>query len=121
MNSDAQFKKLEGGGTLSSILSNLQVGPACDYPADVAASGGKLAIVNLQPTPLDARADVVIRGACDQVMELLLSKLHLDIGLSCGIHELTREPCKSQKTGKPSWGPTDCRELTLFLVPHASA
>ncbi|GAQ81081.1 Putative sirtuin [Klebsormidium nitens] len=84
--------------------SSLRVAPACDYPADVAASGGNLAIVNLQPTPLDAKADVIIRRGCDQVMELLLSHLKSNVGLTCGFHEPMSELCESQVCGQALMG-----------------
>ena len=39
--------------------SSLRVGPACDFPGDVPANGGKLVIINLQRTPMDNRAELV--------------------------------------------------------------
>lgn len=41
--------------------SSLQVTPACELPMVALESGAELVIVNLQPTPFDARASVVIR------------------------------------------------------------
>lgn len=59
------------------------MGPACDYPSEVVARGGKLVIVNLQSTPLDGRADMVMRATCDHVMQLLVRNL----GLSMQLHQ----------------------------------
>ncbi|CAI5530197.1 unnamed protein product, partial [Closterium sp. Naga37s-1] len=39
--------------------SSLRVGPACNFPASVPRHGGRLVIINLQPTPIDARAELV--------------------------------------------------------------
>lgn len=40
--------------------SSLKVGPACDMPVKVAKNGGKLVIINLQRTPFDGRAALVL-------------------------------------------------------------
>jgi NAD-dependent SIR2 family protein deacetylase len=40
--------------------SSLKVGPACDMPVKVAKNGGKLVIINLQHTPFDSRAALVL-------------------------------------------------------------
>lgn len=44
------------------IGSSLEVAPASDLPLLALRNNAKLIIVNLQPIPLDNRADVVIRG-----------------------------------------------------------
>ena len=38
---------------------------------------GKLAIINLQPTPMDDRATVRLNGFCDDVMVKLMEKLDM--------------------------------------------
>ncbi len=50
-------------GLLLVVGSSLQVWPVAGLPADTARAGGALAIVNLDETPYDAVADVVVRGA----------------------------------------------------------
>ncbi|CAM6083989.1 unnamed protein product [Calypogeia fissa] len=55
--------------------SSLRVTPACDLPAKILGNGGRVVIVNLQNTPLDPRASLVIRATCDQVMQMLLEEL----------------------------------------------
>jgi NAD-dependent protein deacetylase/lipoamidase len=45
------------------VGSSLQVWPVAGLPADTARAGGALAIVNLDETPYDEVADVVVRGA----------------------------------------------------------
>lgn len=58
--------------------SSLRVTPAADIPKDV-GKHGRLVIVNLQKTPLDKRAALVIHAFCDTVMQMLMEKLHLEI------------------------------------------
>lgn len=43
------------------------------------ARGPKLVIINLQPTPKDKFADLVIRAKCDLVMQIVLQKLEISI------------------------------------------
>ena len=45
-----------------SMGSSLRVNPACEIPLEMVQFGGKLVIVNLQKTPLDSHADLVIHG-----------------------------------------------------------
>lgn len=59
--------------------SSLRVSPACDMPRMTAEKGGKLVIVNLQKTPLDAYAALVIHGKCDEVMRIVMKKLKIEI------------------------------------------
>ena len=42
-------------------------------------NGGRLVIVNLQETPLDAMATLVIHAKCDDVMQMLMQKLGYQI------------------------------------------
>lgn len=55
--------------------SSLRVTPAADVPEEVAERGGRLVIVNLQRTPLDRSAALVIHAKCDDVMEGLMTRL----------------------------------------------
>lgn len=59
--------------------SSLRVTPAADVPKTVFDNGGKLVIVNLQKTPLDAYAAINIYAKCDDVMERLMKKLNIEI------------------------------------------
>ena len=54
------------------VGSSLVVYPAAYMPAHAKQAGAALVIVNLQPTPLDARADLVIRGRAGEVMQAVL-------------------------------------------------
>jgi NAD-dependent deacetylase len=49
--------------------SSLLVSPANQLPARAKFNGAKLAILNRDPTPLDAKADLVLHGALGQVLE----------------------------------------------------
>ncbi|KAJ3090870.1 hypothetical protein HK102_002417 [Quaeritorhiza haematococci] len=59
--------------------SSCRVSPACDMPLMVARRGGRLAIVNLQKTPLDPMATVRIGTQIDDVMERVMSHLGMEI------------------------------------------
>lgn len=59
--------------------SSLRVTPAADIPKATFDNGGKLVIVNLQKTPLDAYAALNIYGKCDDVMERLMKKMCIEI------------------------------------------
>jgi NAD-dependent deacetylase len=57
------------------IGSTLVVYPAADVPLYALAAGARLVIINLTETPLDDRADVVLRGHAGPTMEALLAAL----------------------------------------------
>jgi NAD-dependent SIR2 family protein deacetylase len=62
-----------------SMGSSLRVNPAAQIPLETAQQGGKLVIVNIQRTPLDDSAALVINAFCDVVMEKLMAKLGYEI------------------------------------------
>ena len=45
--------------------TSLQITPACNIPLRTVKAGGKLVIVNLQATPKDKKADLVIHARCE--------------------------------------------------------
>ena len=51
--------------------------PAASIPVQTKQGGATLVIVNLAPTPLDARADFVIRGREGPVMSGVLARMAL--------------------------------------------
>ena len=55
--------------------SSLEVLPASNLPLYTLREGGKLIIVNDQPTYLDAKADVVIHHKTGTVLPLLLEEI----------------------------------------------
>jgi NAD-dependent deacetylase len=70
--------------------SSLVVYPAAYLPAHAQHAGARLVIVNLESTPLDARADLVIRDRTATVMAAVLAAL----------------PMPVPRQGAPSWLPT---------------
>jgi len=64
--------------------TSLQIVPACNLPIKATrkhgkAAPGKLVIVNLQRTPKDRHADLIIHGKCDDVMTRLMNLLNVNI------------------------------------------
>jgi NAD-dependent deacetylase len=55
-------------GVLVVVGSSLQVWPVAGLPADTIRAGGALAIVNLEETPYDDDATVVVRGTSGTVL-----------------------------------------------------
>jgi len=59
-------KEHAGDAQLALCLgTSLQITPACNIPLRTAKAGGKLVIVNLQATPKDKKADLVIHARCE--------------------------------------------------------
>ena len=59
--------------------SSLRVSPANGMPVATAQNGGNLVICNLQKTPIDHLAALVIHAKCDDIMRLLMQKLGYQI------------------------------------------
>src|SRR4029079_15681388 len=55
-------------GLLLVVGSSLQVWPVAGLPGDTVRAGGALAIVNLEETPYDAEAEIVVRGPSGSVL-----------------------------------------------------
>lgn len=65
----AQARRLVvGADCLLAVGSSLQVYPAAGLPELAADRGAALTIVNAEPTPLDARADVVVHGRAGRIL-----------------------------------------------------
>mmetsp|Transcript_25748 Transcript_25748/g.60743 ORF Transcript_25748/g.60743 Transcript_25748/m.60743 type:complete len:427 (+) Transcript_25748:97-1377(+) len=63
-----------------ALGSSLTVTPSADMPEQVGdKKSGKLVIVNLQKTPLDRKASLVIHAKCDDVMRQLATELAMDV------------------------------------------
>jgi NAD-dependent deacetylase len=58
----------QAAGLLLVVGTSLEVWPVAGLPDETLLHGGKLAIVNREPTPYDARADVVIHGSAAKVL-----------------------------------------------------
>lgn len=59
--------------------TSLQITPACNLPLKCLRGGGKIVIVNLQKTPKDNKASLVIRGLVDKVIAGVMESLILHI------------------------------------------
>ncbi|KAH7576607.1 hypothetical protein JRO89_XS01G0117000 [Xanthoceras sorbifolium] len=59
--------------------TSLQISPACNLPLKSLRGGGKIVIVNLQPTAKDNKASLVIHGLVDKVISGLIHHLDLRI------------------------------------------
>ncbi|KAI8552196.1 hypothetical protein RHMOL_Rhmol06G0247200 [Rhododendron molle] len=59
--------------------TSLQITPACNLPLKCLRLGGKIVIVNLQQTPKDNKASLVIRGLVDKVIAGVMHYLNLRI------------------------------------------
>jgi NAD-dependent deacetylase len=60
------------------VGSSLVVQPAARLPELAMASGARLAIINNQPTPLDALADVVVRANAGPILAAMADRLLAD-------------------------------------------
>ncbi|KAI3848756.1 hypothetical protein MKW98_012467 [Papaver atlanticum] len=59
--------------------TSLQVTPACNLPLRCIRGGGKVVIVNLQSTPKDKKAGLVIHGLVDKVLAGVMQLLNMRI------------------------------------------
>ena len=59
---------VRAAGLLLVVGSSLEVWPVAGLPDEALAHGGKLAIVNRDPTPYDARAELVIHQTAGEVL-----------------------------------------------------
>jgi NAD-dependent deacetylase len=55
--------------------SSLTVAPICDLPVYTLSGGGKLIIVNDQPTPLDDKAEIVINHKTEIILPLIVEEI----------------------------------------------
>lgn len=59
--------------------TSLQITPACNLPLRSVRGGGKMVIVNLQATPKDKKAALVIHARVDEVIAGIMQRLDLSI------------------------------------------
>lgn len=57
------------------IGSSLTVQPAASFPSKAAQTGAKLIIVNRDPTPLDDKAEIVLRGNAGEILPKIVKKI----------------------------------------------
>lgn len=84
------------------IGTTMQLLPANQLPLEAIKkkpSRGRLVIINLQPTKLDKKADLVINGFADSVMERLCQLLSVDIPN----YDETSDPTRRNDTCNIAW------------------
>ncbi|HEV2035730.1 MAG TPA: NAD-dependent deacylase [Candidatus Dormibacteraeota bacterium] len=67
------FELAQTADVMLVVGSSLVVYPAADIPKVALRSGARLIVVNAEPTPLDALAEVVIHGRSGEVLPEVLS------------------------------------------------
>ena len=65
----------EQAGLLLVVGSSLEVFPVADLPRATLAAGGKVAVVNREPTWVDARAELVVRESAAETLSAVASSL----------------------------------------------
>ena len=58
----------QNAALLLVVGSSLEVWPVAGLPEETLAHGGKLAIINREPTPYDPRAALVLHGAAGEIL-----------------------------------------------------
>ena len=90
------------GATADVMLclgSSLRVNPACEMVGDTATYGGKVVIVNLQKTPYDHTAAMVVHSKIEEFMELLMQELNMEIP-KCTLKRWFKAQIEETKYGK---------------------
>lgn len=70
---DAAAQEMDQADLVVVVGSSLVVHPAASLPLAAIRHGAKLAILNLDPTPLDKEAALVVRAPADQVLPLVFA------------------------------------------------
>ena len=69
------FAEARKADLLITVGTSLQVFPAAGIPGETRGHGGKVAIINNQPTELDHQADLIVRGASGEILSGLTDRL----------------------------------------------
>ncbi|KAJ9522132.1 hypothetical protein QJQ45_005158 [Haematococcus lacustris] len=76
---DASIEAAERSGLCLVLGSSLQISPANEIPLNTRSKGGELVIVNLQKTPQDGSATMLVRGRVDPFLARVALALALDV------------------------------------------
>lgn len=71
----AARKLINQADVILVVGSSLEVAPAADLPINAACNGANLVIVNLQPTPADSLASIIIREDATVVLPAIMKRL----------------------------------------------
>ncbi len=72
---DRATELAERADVLLCVGSSLEVYPVAGLPRDTLEAGGRLAIVNREPTPFDAGADLVVHAAAGETLRAVAAEL----------------------------------------------
>ncbi|PNH03818.1 NAD-dependent protein deacetylase SRT1 [Tetrabaena socialis] len=98
-------RQAEGADVALVLGTSLQIQPANELPTLTRDEGGKMVIVNLQKTPKDRRANLIIRGRVDLVMALLMQELRMQVPPYIRTESLVvRHSCSSSAGASASGG-----------------
>ncbi|XP_054982631.1 NAD-dependent protein deacylase sirtuin-6 isoform X4 [Sorex araneus] len=90
-----------------TLGTSLQIRPSGNLPLATKRRGGRLVIVNLQPTKHDRQADLRIHGYVDEVMSRLMKHLGLEIPAWDGPHVVERALPPLPRPPAPKLEPKD--------------
>lgn len=79
--------------------SSLRVNPACEMVGETARHGGKVVIVNLQKTPYDDVAAMVVHSKIEDFMQMVMDELNIEIP-KCTLKRWFNAKIEESKTGK---------------------
>jgi NAD-dependent deacetylase len=72
---DRAYELARSAGLMLVVGSSLEVFPVAGLPDETLRSGGRVAIVNRGPTPIDDRAAVRLEGSAGEILSALLEEL----------------------------------------------
>ena len=70
---DRAIALAQGAALLLVVGTSLEVWPVAGIPDETLTRGGRLAIVNRDPTSYDARADLVVHGSAGEILPAVLA------------------------------------------------
>ncbi|XP_078696572.1 NAD-dependent protein deacylase sirtuin-6-like [Branchiostoma floridae x Branchiostoma belcheri] len=76
--------------------SSLQIVPSGNLPMLTKKRGGKLVIINLQPSKHDKHADLRIHGYVDEVMSMVMNQLGVSIPMYTGPSVVLESPARQR-------------------------
>ncbi|KAL5215477.1 hypothetical protein ABZP36_006878 [Zizania latifolia] len=76
---DSAKEQCRAADLVLCLGTSLQITPACNMPLLALKNGGRVAIVNLQATPKDKKASLVIHGLVDKVIAGIMYTMNLCI------------------------------------------
>jgi NAD-dependent deacetylase len=72
---DRAISLAQGAKLLLVVGTSLEVWPVAGLPEETLTHGGKLAIVNRDPTPYDHRAELVVHASAGEVLHACLASM----------------------------------------------